>query len=34
MDSFKIKGSNGFIAITFKEVYDFPERTSVLGGYE
>ncbi len=34
MDSFKIKGSNGFIAITFKEVYDFPDRTSVLGGYE
>ncbi|GBG56949.1 hypothetical protein SPFL3102_02312 [Sporomusaceae bacterium FL31] len=34
MDSFTIKGLNGFITIAFKEVYDFPNKTSVLGGYE
>ena len=34
MESFEIKGDNGFLKIEIKEVFGFPNRTSHFGGYE
>ena len=34
MDSFTIKGENGFIKITIDEVFEFPDRTCHWGGYD
>ncbi len=34
MESFQLKGDNGFISIILVKVYGFPERTSYFGGYE
>ena len=34
MNSFSIKGSSGFLKIKLEEVYDFPNETSVFGGYD
>ena len=34
MDAFSIKGSNGLFTITVREVFGFPDKTSMLGGYD
>lgn len=34
VDAFSIRGSDGYITIVFQEVFNFPEKTSVLGGYD
>ncbi len=34
MESFEVKGDNGFLKIEIKEVYGFPDETSHFGGYE
>ena len=34
MSSFEIRGEDGFIRISIKDVLGFPERTTYSGGYE
>jgi hypothetical protein len=34
MESFQLKGANGFIKITLTNVFGFPDRTCHVGGYD
>ena len=34
MDSFQLKGDNGYISLSLIKVYGFPDETSHFGGYE